>query len=1219
MNTTWRFVPACLILLSLITGISAAAIETHPYLIGNEERLLADDRKQDERFGSSVCIRGEYAAVGKTRDADHGANAGAVYLYRRTGSSWEQTKKIFSNDIEAGDLFGYSVALEGDTLVVAASCKDVYGDSSGAVYVFERNRGGIDQWGQAAKIIPSSGGDWYYFGNSVAISGDTIIVGERGNGEKGSGAGAAYIYRLSGDSWILEKKITGTDTDASDNFGMSVDITGDVAAIGAMNTDNSVNDCGSAYVFYRNRGGTNNWGEVTELRAGDESEHKRFGQSVSVSGDVVVVGARNDSEMGQYTGAAYVFERDQGGSDNWGQKTKLMDPNADDSDNFGESVSIDGGLIAIGAPNTFRGSLYVYSRNRGLPDGWESVGEIRGHDDDLGECVFLSDQTVIVAAPTYNDPGSFTKCGAAFIYDLSLIQESRITPRICHASDYFGFSVSVHGKWAIIGAYGDSSKTGAAYILEKSGSTWIQKKKIENLDGRTNDYFGISVAIHGDTAVIGSPNDDDKGDASGSAFIFEQNMGGPGNWGLRKKLLATDGDSNDAFGFSVAIYGDTVIVGAKNDEDLASNCGSAYVFERNRYGPDNWGEVKKLLPDDGSSANHFGHSVSLYKDTAGVGALEHGPGAVYIYGRDEEGTDKWGQIQKLTPNDGENGDDFGNAVSIFGDTILVGAKEDSYDTHKWVGSAYFFQKNGGIWSQTKKVKPDHLGSSSNFGCGVSVSGNLAIIGCMNSSEDNKQNTGAAYVYERTGASWEPFYKFLASDLEAFDHYGYSVANHGGLLLVGAYGKQECGVKSGVSYLYETGPMVQSIERFDPIEKNTGADTVTFLVTFNENVHNVQKKAFSLHTEPGQKGANIATLSSTGGTSLTVSVNTVLGPVEGSIRLDLINGSDIYDDYGTTITIPHYGDETYTIDRLPPVGSITINGGADITSSTTLDLELSATDNGSGVEDMRLQNTGFSWHSWEPFTVEKTWLLEDTSDGEKIVMVEFSDAMGHVSKGVTSDTIHLDRTPPSPPGVPTDEGAWTGDPEITFKWKASYDGPGGSGVSGYDCRVGTSPGGGDVFEGKVGIILEKTVTGEHGKTYYCNVRSMDRAGFESEWSGSSDGIAVDLSPPLSSLDLLTSDTLIGVPVKMSFLAADEGGCGVASTSLWVKTPGSGSYMDTGLSDTHSSGTFVYPPDSGDGTYEFISRSSDLVGNMEPEKPTPDVTILYRGIYSLMMLW
>ena len=347
----------------------------------------------------------------------------------------------------------------------------------------------------------------------MAISGETVVVGAYFNDDGGSASGSAYVFTRSGSIWSQQAKLDASDAAALDQFGRSVAISGDTMVVGATFDDDSGDASGSAYVFTRSGG---SWSQQAKLTASDAAALDNFGRSVAISGDTVTVGANGDDDGGSGSGSAYVFTRSGG---NWSQQAKLTATDAAAGDQFGGSVAISGDTVAAGA------SL----------------------DDDCG-----------------TDSGSvyvFTRSGSSWI------QQAKLTATDGAASDQFGASVAIFGDTVVAGASLDDdggTSSGSAYVFTRSGGNWSQQVKLFAFDGAAGDQFGISVAISGDTVVVGAYGDDDGGIDSGSAYVFTR---GVSSWFLSAKLGASDAAVDDQFGRSVAISGDTVVVGALFDDD----------------------------------------------------------------------------------------------------------------------------------------------------------------------------------------------------------------------------------------------------------------------------------------------------------------------------------------------------------------------------------------------------------------------------------------------------------------------------------------------------------------------------------------------------------------------------------------------------------------------------------------------------------------------------
>ena len=389
---------------------------------------------------------------------------------------YSQLAKLTASDAAADDFFGYTVSLSGDTALVGAHRDDDGGDSSGSAYIFERDQGGADSWGQVTKLTTSNAAASDHFGIAVSLSGDTALVGSYGD----------FFYS------------------------------------------------GSAYIFERNQGGANNWGQVAKLTASDAAGSDYFGHAVSLSGDIALVGAYGDQDGGVLSGSAYIFERNHDGSNNWGQVAKLTASDADADDRFGLAVSLSGDTALVGAQwnddgGDYSGSAYIFERSQGGANNWGQVVKLIASDTEL--------------------------------------------------ADLFGSAVSLSGDTALVGAYGDDDNRGSAYIFERNqggANNWGQVAKLMASDGAAIDGFGINVAISGDTAVVGACCDDDNGTDSGSAYIYVRD--GNGNWSQQAKLTASDGAADDSFGRAVSLSGDMALVGARGDDDGGNSSGSAYIF-----------------------------------------------------------------------------------------------------------------------------------------------------------------------------------------------------------------------------------------------------------------------------------------------------------------------------------------------------------------------------------------------------------------------------------------------------------------------------------------------------------------------------------------------------------------------------------------------------------------------------------------------------------------
>ncbi len=299
------------------------------------------------------------------------------------------------------------------------------------------------------------------------------------------------------------------------------------------------------------------------------------------------------------------------------------------------------------------------------------------------------------------------------------------------ASAFFGTSVSLSDDRALVGASGAE----AAYVFERQqDGAWTEVAKLLANDGAGGDEFGSSVSLTGDRALVGAPSDDDKGNDSGSAYVFERRPNG--EWVEAAKILAYDGGQEDYFGFSVSLAGDRMLVGAIADDDKGRDSGSAYVFERQLDGA--WVEAAKFLATDGIPFGFFGYSVSLSIGRALVGAV--GDSSAYVFEQQTNGA--WIEATKLLSSSGVARNWFGVSVSLLDDRALVGADLDDGKGGAYSGSAYVFERQpNGEWVEEAKLLASDGASNDLFGRSVSLSGERALVGAFFGT------TGSAYLFD----------------------------------------------------------------------------------------------------------------------------------------------------------------------------------------------------------------------------------------------------------------------------------------------------------------------------------------------------------------------------------------------------------------------------------------------------------------------------------------
>ena len=377
------------------------------------------------------------------------------------------------------------------------------------------------------------------------------------------------------------------------------------------------------------------WQPLPKMVAPDGEGADQFGSSVAVDGNYAIVGAPfDDGDVIMDTGSAYIFKFY---GTNWAMVAKLIGAQTSHH-RFGTSVSISGYYSLVGAPGS--DSAYIFRRT--VADYWVSKITFT-ETGSFGNSVSISGDYAIIGA--VNDDEQGENAGAAYIYesnDITWFQKAKLMASDGRMGDYFGCSVSICGNYALVGADGDDTETGSAYVFRRAFKIippdtiiwyWTEQAKLVAPDRTAQDWFGSSVSTDGTYAVIGAPSDNEKGIDSGSVYVFKRDGL---LWQYQTKLTASDGEPNDVFGCAVSVSGDNICIGARYGNSRIKDSGTAYVFKRDGS---NWVEQPKLLQSEGGAGNFFGNSVSIDGFNIMVGAPRKGEwagpatGAAFPFGR----------------------------------------------------------------------------------------------------------------------------------------------------------------------------------------------------------------------------------------------------------------------------------------------------------------------------------------------------------------------------------------------------------------------------------------------------------------------------------------------------------------------------------------------------------------------------------------------------------
>jgi hypothetical protein len=382
-------------------------------------------------------------------------------------------------------------------------------------------------------------------------------------------------------------------------------------------------------------------------------------------------------------------------------------------------------------------------------------------------------------------------------------EQSAVVSSAPAAFDRFGAAVDVSGDLAIVGSPYDDfaglTDAGSAAILQRTnGGGWIEAATLTASDAADSDRFGWSVAISGQTAIVGAPLVAGFGSVTGAAYVYE--LGGNGAWSQVARLEAGSFLGRSFFGVSVSIDGDYAVVGAHG------GAGEAYVFSRHRNGSNAWGRLTKLTASDSGSRDRLGNAVSISGGTVAVAA--GGAGAVYVFQRKFGGSGQWGEVTKITGSPRTTGDGFGHDVALDGSWLIVGAHRSDgacpQDPNCNSGSAYIFRRHaGGLhhWGQIARLTAADAAAADEFGVRVDLSGNLAVVGSWH-RDDSAADAGAAYLFERIGpAGWEQAVTFTASDGQRLDELGCAVAVEGDTVIAGAWRHDGAFEMAGAAYVF----------------------------------------------------------------------------------------------------------------------------------------------------------------------------------------------------------------------------------------------------------------------------------------------------------------------------------------------------------------------------------------------------------------------------------
>ena len=752
------------------------------------QELTSPKASGTTRFGQALALSENTLIVSQPYDDENLPDT--VFIYQKDANdTWVETQQIEASSAFSNDGFGSALAVSENVLVLAAGGIA----PSGAVYIFEKNTSNV--WVETAELYPSddlfAGG----FGESVAISGNQIIIGASGYDATG-----AFIYEKQSDnSWQEIQQLSAPDGQ-NYTYARDVAITENRIVIGDVGYTDVVYDQGETIVYEKGYNGL--WNEVQTLKASNGYQADYFGDALAMNSNRIVVNMSVDQTI---EGWLYVYHKSNG---EWVETHILTDTEGSIID-FGYNVAIGEGLIAATSMDHvhfFEDSSNMDTDGDGVEDSidsdpndpclpiqqdtntaydsnnaiWAAAdcdndGILNGEEvsngtnpyqaetsaaacfeifpsdgaasDLFGRVMAMTEDGNTLAASASYDDDLGENSGSVYIFNKTTTGEwaeiQKITASDGGEDENFGFALTFAGESLVVSSYQQNSRTGAVYVFDKLATgVWQESQKLLASDSAFYKQFGYAIDGTENQIIIGASNDNENGTNAGAAYIFKKET--DGNWVETKKLMASDAEAQDAFGISVSITANTAVVGSFYDDDVIENSGAVYVFDNTING--NWTEVAKLKASDPKTYVGYGVSVDhtetdIIVGSASINSNSTETGTAYIYKKANDGS--WISVEKLTPEDGMAKDKFGIDVAIYGDRIACGISGDDENGSSAGAVQLFYRSHTGEWIGYEKLLAcGTYGEYAAFGNSISLTNNSIAVGTNFYSA-----IGSGYVFE----------------------------------------------------------------------------------------------------------------------------------------------------------------------------------------------------------------------------------------------------------------------------------------------------------------------------------------------------------------------------------------------------------------------------------------------------------------------------------------
>jgi uncharacterized protein YqkB len=684
-----------------------------------------------DAFGYSAVLSGNVGFIGAPRDDSLGNNVGQVHMFDiQTGRLIHTFDNPSPNE---NDMFGISIASDGNYVAIGAHKDDTTGTDQGIVHVFNLKTKELRY-----SVYDPTPTVRDQFGISVSIANDILFVGAHFDDSMGNDVGQVHSFRII-DGELLHTFNDPTTTNV-DRFGTSISAEGGQLLVGANGDDTSGSGVGQAYLFNADNGQL-----IHIIDDPTPTNVDLFGTSVSLHGSIIVVGARTDDTVSINAGQVHIFDRTTGKLEQ-----TIDSPSKRQFSNFGSSIAINDYSILVGAYNDntngfSAGKAYLFELNStcslsntltGLSSyhrlGYTLEDPTKTRADRFGNSVAVDDDSLLVGSRADETLGD--DIGQAHMYDVRsgrlLFTLDDPTPS---AKDMFGYSVSVKGDIAAIGAPNDSTfgnNIGQVHIFDSQTGELIYT--FDNPQPNEGDMFGISTALAGNYIAVGAHRDDTTGDNQGAVYVFNTET---------KQLLYTIYDptptNQDEFGVSIAISNEVLYVGAHFDDTEGNNVGQVHSF---RLGTGSF--LRTYNDPTATSVDRFGTAISADGNHLLVGAngddsIGQGIGQAYLF--NASNGDLLHIFDDPTPT---YFDRFGTAVAVKDSLIAIGVRtDDTLGTN--VGQTHVFDTFTGELLQT--IDDPTVSAFDNFGSAVAISERRILIGA-NNDDTNGFSVGQAHLF-----------------------------------------------------------------------------------------------------------------------------------------------------------------------------------------------------------------------------------------------------------------------------------------------------------------------------------------------------------------------------------------------------------------------------------------------------------------------------------------